>query len=413
MQEQDMATPLGKLVPVNEISGREVSIKHRPKREIFNGSNAGEKFKAKNSQERVKYDDVLDWPLVNPFPERLHSDPAVGDRSREEFHDHCPSYTVLPDFWKYWALRLKIDLGDRWRLDFTADGTLAMNHTPHGAAATARDGSGIRRFVVWNGFQLHGDVGERLGLTRKMARKDWLVMRNTAYPNALDKDLRGKKISYECLGEPCPETYRFPPDWDVLGDLPPKDWEPPKPSSKRPSNMRLTNGETTTKKPRLEDPLQSSMKYGKAAAIPSNTSSTLQFPKAWGRPTPTSGPTDSKLAALVAENAHLKNKLAFADSKIKTLTIFGSRHDNSLWLLSDRIEKAARSGLAITVEEFQPLLDGIDQTISGLNKSFPTLAELITAHEDPEEIRETSRMAEWVSLGDHLQMEEDSGLRGL
>ena len=45
-------------------------------------------------------------------------------------------------------------------------------------------------------------------------------MRDAAYPKASDKDSTGRSISYECLGDLYPEVYRFPPDLDVLGDLP-------------------------------------------------------------------------------------------------------------------------------------------------------------------------------------------------
>lgn len=61
--------------------------------------------------------------------------------------------------------------------------------------------------------------------------------------------------------------------------------------------------------------------------------------------------------------------------------------------------------------EFQPLMAEIDETISGLQR-FPTLVDLVTCHEDPEDVRETSRMADWISQGDHLQIEQDLKLRG-
>ena len=139
---------MGKLLPVGEISDREVSIAHRPKRDIYDGLNAGISFKASQSQHRVRYDEILGWPIINKFPVRLHSDPVLNDVSWKEFYSHCPVYTVLPDFWKYWALKLKIELGDRWRLDFSTEGTLARNFVPHGAAATVRDSSENRRFIV-------------------------------------------------------------------------------------------------------------------------------------------------------------------------------------------------------------------------------------------------------------------------
>ena len=43
------------------------------------------------------------------------------------------------------------------------------NFMPHGAPAVQKDKDGNRHFVVWNTYQLHGDVGERIKLTRKVS----------------------------------------------------------------------------------------------------------------------------------------------------------------------------------------------------------------------------------------------------
>ncbi len=54
----------------------------------------------------------------------------------KDFREFCKPYTVLPDFWKFWAVELKIDMRfASWRLDFNADGNLAQNFVAHGAPA--------------------------------------------------------------------------------------------------------------------------------------------------------------------------------------------------------------------------------------------------------------------------------------
>ena len=73
---------------------------------------------------------------------------------------------------------------------------------------------------VWNGFQLHGDVGERLNLKRKLASSDWAALRQKTHPGKPLKASDNKLIQYWCLGDVCPQDFQMPPDWDVLGALP-------------------------------------------------------------------------------------------------------------------------------------------------------------------------------------------------
>ena len=94
-----------------------------------------------------------------------------------------------------------------------------MNFTPHSAAATTKDNDIVRKSTVWNGFQLNGDVRERMGLKRKWSTKDWVALLAKTHPNAQDKNAKGRKLMYWCLGDVCPDTYQMPQDWNVLGNL--------------------------------------------------------------------------------------------------------------------------------------------------------------------------------------------------
>ena len=75
--------------------------------------------------------------------------------AHEEFFKHCQFYTVLPDFYKFWAMNLNlVNRGESWKLDFNSEGWIAQNFTPHGTPAIRKDTLGTRRFVVWNRYEL-------------------------------------------------------------------------------------------------------------------------------------------------------------------------------------------------------------------------------------------------------------------
>ena len=79
---------------------------------------------------------------------------------------------------------------------------------------------GQRRFVIWQGYQLHSDIGERLGLKSKLAKNEWTGLMSIHHPNAPQKGSKGRTILYRCPGDLCPASYQMPPDWDVWGAAP-------------------------------------------------------------------------------------------------------------------------------------------------------------------------------------------------
>ena len=84
-----------------------------------------------------------------------------------------------------------------WRLDFNKQGQLPEDFTPHGAAAVVRARDGRLRLPIWDGYQLHGDVGERLGLTRKHSQADFIAL--CATPGA-ETHVAADNI-YDCAGK--------------------------------------------------------------------------------------------------------------------------------------------------------------------------------------------------------------------
>ena len=127
----------------------------------------------------------------------------------------------------------------------------------------------------------------------------------------------------------------------------------------------------------------------------------LLHPKAWARIEPEPDLV-SENARLLAENTQLKNKLAFADEKVKALAIFASKYDKALWLLREKLG---------TMSAGTSILDGVDNVVAELRGQFPSLEGLITYHEDPVEMRETAGMAQWVAQHDHVQMGTELQLR--
>ena len=61
--------------------------------------------------------------------------------------------------------------------------------------------------------------------------------------------------------------------------------------------------------------------------------------------------------------------------------------------------------------DYDAIETGIDVSVSMLKNEFPSLEDVVTHHEDPEEIRETSAMADWVAQLDHIQMSDEIKLR--
>ena len=113
------------------------------------------------------YPEKVEWPLVNTFPDHIEHD-FTAKVTLDDFKAYCQLFIVLSDFWKHWILVLKADdWAEFLKLDFNAEGNLVLDFTPHDAAVTFKDQNETRRFVVWNGYQLYGDVGERRGLKRK------------------------------------------------------------------------------------------------------------------------------------------------------------------------------------------------------------------------------------------------------
>ncbi len=97
------ATPKGVRILLKQVIEANVSIQYRVARPIFNRTNAGTAVVTGKSQTRVPYKDVTIWPLVNRFPDKVKTN-LITLPDTKDFTDFCKLFTVLPDYWKFWAI---------------------------------------------------------------------------------------------------------------------------------------------------------------------------------------------------------------------------------------------------------------------------------------------------------------------
>ena len=105
-----IATPKGNPMVLADIQPADITIAHRTLRYIQDGYNARTKLKSQTSQTRLKNEEQLDRPLMNSSPDRSHESQCTTVIIKE-FTKYCPPFTVLPDFWKHWALKLRAEPG--------------------------------------------------------------------------------------------------------------------------------------------------------------------------------------------------------------------------------------------------------------------------------------------------------------
>ena len=83
------------------------------------------------------------WPIINKFPTLLIQ------INTTVFQAFCHLYTVLPDFWKYWAIYLRIrQRCNHSKLEIVKPGTLPQNSEASGAPMINLDSEGKKRFVI-------------------------------------------------------------------------------------------------------------------------------------------------------------------------------------------------------------------------------------------------------------------------
>ena len=164
----------------------------------------------------------MSW--IHPMVSLVHLGQAKTGPFDREIPSPAPIIDPGQNYRKFHALRLSLKKrNEYWKLDFNKDGFLAQDFTPHGAAVVFIDSKGRRRFPVWMGYQLQGGLGERLELVRKYTPSQFRGL--LANPNSeaqVSPTRYNSKAQDWCLGDKCPPDYQFPPDWDVLGVLPPR-----------------------------------------------------------------------------------------------------------------------------------------------------------------------------------------------
>ena len=101
--EEETATPTGEKIALSAIMSQDVSIGHRMARSVRTGNNQGDYFNSEPGK-RTKYDQHLEWPIINKFPKAdITYQPTIAESKL------CiTTYCVLPDYWKFHVLRLNL-----------------------------------------------------------------------------------------------------------------------------------------------------------------------------------------------------------------------------------------------------------------------------------------------------------------
>ena len=202
------ATPQGDRIPLSDIQQQHVSITYRPIRPVYKEDlkNVGSPFKGTIAK-RGSYQDHLNWPLINRFPKPN----VIYQPTIVEILNFYPRYCVLPDYYKFWILVSRMaGKHSMWRMDFNKRGQIPLNFTPHGMAAVVRDKEKRLRFPIWDGYQFHGDVGERLHLKHRYTQAQFDA--KCADPGAEARHPVNNEFRSWYLGDLCPPQYRCPPD---------------------------------------------------------------------------------------------------------------------------------------------------------------------------------------------------------
>ena len=74
------------------------------------------------------------------------------------------------------------------------------------------DAEGVIRFIIYDGIELHGDIGARIGLVRKP---------NKLTLNKMKREQGLGLNSPTVLGNMCSAGDYITRDWEVLGKIPP------------------------------------------------------------------------------------------------------------------------------------------------------------------------------------------------
>ena len=440
--EEETATPKGDNITVSHIKPEDVSIAHRVRRPIFSGENRGGPFTS-TVHLRTGYEDRPEWPIINDFPD----EDVAYQPDDTEVETYCAAYCVLPDFWKFHVLRLGIAKRyDHWKLDFSKTGWLAQNFTPHGAAAVVRDKFGRLRFPVWHGWQLHGDLGARLGLTHRHTAAQFRALLEDPHSEARKTRGNPKDGQTWCLGDICPDEYQFPQYWDVLGELPPvKRLKTTSPEAYNTASVSTIEGSASSTTPirhkphSLAKPLDPNHDRHFDLTTPPAPSSTSpvtdlgnvhttreenakrkaqKFPKHRisveendDREEVTG--LQEEFAKLQEENKKLRKSLDqqsksldYADKKLQAVVKFSAHQDNVVNVLSYQFKSwktKTNPGDRHKIEkEINRTIQSAEDAVSTLSDRFPNLEDLVAQHEG-NEIRESKLLVDWLSQEDHVE----------
>lgn len=155
-------------------------------------------------------------PDISAFVSKyFYNDALITDESTFNRAADIVFENVALSYWSCDLQTIFIDVrGDNWLLR-ERNGTLSINPSTLSAMSGRNEGLVI---VVWNGLQLHGNLGEKMRLT---PNAKWKATLDAIHGRDRADRKNRKRVPYWTLGDECPRGDQLPPNWDVLGQLPP------------------------------------------------------------------------------------------------------------------------------------------------------------------------------------------------
>ena len=173
----------------------------------------------------------------------------------------------------------------------------------------------------------------------------------------------------------------MPNDWDVLGILPPR---------KRPK----VGPTPLSKSTKTDDQPQPPLGPPEKSATPNPRNPQSRFPKHRIPLAPKEGLSD-QVARLAREIAEQR---AFADEKVRALTVFGAHQDNALWLLPHKFEALKLEHHEEVREQLErdinAILEESDNAVITLRERFPSLEARLAQHDDTDNFSTTAALRE-------------------
>ena len=110
------------------------------------------------------------------------------------------------------------------------------------------------------------------------------------------------------------------------------------------------------------------------------------------------------------EIARLQTTLRHADNKGRSLTVSAAHQDDALNVVAKKFKNYMETTDRTLREQIEVEVNGVleesDKAVEKLATQFPSLEDLVSAHDSQEFLSISASLAEWIDQNDHIQEEE-------